>query len=75
MAIKNIIAGGIGFSPGSVKFIPTRGFVSGESIVDPIVDAGQYARMGFSETTYNRLGADETTYNRTGASDTTYARP
>lgn len=42
---------------------------------DPIVDAGQYARTGFSETTYNRLGADETTYNRTGASDSTYARP
>jgi hypothetical protein len=26
MAIKNIIAKGIGFSPGSVKFIPTHGF-------------------------------------------------
>lgn len=26
MAIKNIIARGIGFSPGSVKFIPTLGF-------------------------------------------------
>jgi len=29
MAIKNLIAGGIGFSPGSVKFIPTRGFIAG----------------------------------------------
>lgn len=29
MAIKNIIARGIGFSPGSVKFIPTHGFASG----------------------------------------------
>lgn len=28
MAIKNLIAGGIGFSPGSVKFIPTLGFGS-----------------------------------------------
>ena len=28
MAIKNIIAGGIGFSPGSVKFIPTLGFIA-----------------------------------------------
>ena len=26
MAIKNIIAQGIGFTPGSVKFIPTLGF-------------------------------------------------
>ena len=29
MAIKNIIAQGIGFSPGSVKFIPTLGFAIG----------------------------------------------
>jgi len=75
MAIKNIIAGGIGFSPGSVKFIPTRGFISGEVVADPAVDSDQYARVAFSETVYNRMGADETTYNRTGASDTTYARP
>ena len=26
MAIKNLIARGVGFSPGSVKFIPTLGF-------------------------------------------------
>ena len=26
MAIKNIIAGGIGFAPGSISFIPTLGF-------------------------------------------------
>jgi len=30
MAIKNIIAGGIGFSPGSAKWIPTLGFSSSE---------------------------------------------
>lgn len=28
MAIKDIIAQGIGFNPGSVKFIPTLGFSS-----------------------------------------------
>lgn len=28
MAIKNIIASGIGFTPGSVKFIPTHGFIA-----------------------------------------------
>jgi hypothetical protein len=28
MAIANIIAQGIGFSPGSTKFIPTLGFIS-----------------------------------------------
>lgn len=32
MAIKNMIAGGIGFSPGSVKFIPTRGLIAGEAV-------------------------------------------
>ncbi len=29
MAIKNLIAGGIGFGPGSVKFIVTRGLSIG----------------------------------------------
>jgi len=33
MAIKDMIAGGIGFSPGSVKFIPTRGLIAGAAIV------------------------------------------
>ena len=32
MAIKNLIARGVGFSPGSIKFIPTFGFESGEPI-------------------------------------------
>jgi len=33
MAIKDMIAGGIGFSPGSVKFIPTRGLIAGPEII------------------------------------------
>ena len=33
MAIKNIIAKGIGFTPGSVKFIPTHGFSIGAAPV------------------------------------------
>ena len=33
MAIKDMIAGGIGFNPGSVKFIPTRGLISGAAIL------------------------------------------
>ena len=32
MAIKNLIAGGIGFTPGSVKYIPTLGFSTGTLI-------------------------------------------
>lgn len=33
MAIKNIIAGGIGFTPGSIKFIPTLGFSIGVGVM------------------------------------------
>ena len=33
MAIKDMIAAGIGFNPGSVKYVPTRGLVA--SIVIP----------------------------------------
>jgi len=33
MAIKFIIAKGIGFSPGSVKYIPTHGFTIGIEII------------------------------------------
>ena len=32
MAIKNIIAKGIGFSPGSIKYIPTHGFSIGSVV-------------------------------------------
>lgn len=35
MAIKDIICSGIGFNPGSVKFIPTRGFISGAEAAIP----------------------------------------
>jgi hypothetical protein len=37
MGIKHIICGGIGFSPGSVKYIPTRGFISGDTPAPPVV--------------------------------------
>ena len=33
MAIKNIIAQGIGFSPGTLKWIPTHGFCIGAAAV------------------------------------------
>ncbi len=44
MAIKNIIAGGIGFSPGSTKYIPTLGFDIGEppAPAAPVVAAPVY---------------------------------
>lgn len=34
MAIKNIICRGIGFSPGSISYIPTLGFSVGEEVVE-----------------------------------------
>ena len=45
MPIKNIIAGGVGFSPGSVKYIPTRGFTAGDVV---IVLAGSLVCGGLS---------------------------
>lgn len=46
MAIANIIASGIGFNPGSVKFIPTRGFIAGTVIVPPPVGPGSSGGRG-----------------------------
>ncbi len=36
MAIKNIIARGIGFSPGAVEFIVTHGFIAGAVVIPSI---------------------------------------
>ena len=40
MAIKDMIAAGIGFSPASVKFIPTRGLISAAVVPRPEVSGG-----------------------------------
>jgi len=32
MAVKFIIAKGIGFSPGSVKYVPTHGFLASAAV-------------------------------------------
>ncbi len=37
MAIEDIIAKGIGFSPGSVKFIPTHGFATAAVVAESVV--------------------------------------
>lgn len=37
MSIKNIICRGIGFSPGSVKFMPTFGFSVGATVIPTII--------------------------------------
>ena len=51
MAIKDIIAPGIGFTPGGVNYIVTRGFDNGPAaaLAQPV--AGGLWRMGL-----NRLG-------------------
>ncbi len=45
MAIKNIIAMGIGFAPGSVKFMPTLGF-SISAVTVPTKPGLEYASFG-----------------------------
>jgi len=54
MAIKNIIAGGIGFSPGSVKFIPTRGFIAAAVVAAtiPTHDPNARFRPGYAPFTF-----------------------
>ena len=75
MAIKDIICGGIGFSPGSTKFIPTRGFIASSAVADPIVDAGIYARMDADSTSLARVDGEQTNYPRQFGETSTYARP
>jgi len=59
MAIKNIIAKGIGFSPGSVKFIPTHGFIAGAAF-GALYTNTPGARVS-SETVAARTTQDEVT--------------
>lgn len=47
MAIKNLIAKGIGFNPGSISFIPTHGFESGAAIASVI---GRFVAAQVTET-------------------------
>jgi len=37
MAIKDIIAKGVGFTPGGIKFMATHGFAIGEEVVGTTV--------------------------------------
>lgn len=53
MAIKDIIAPGIGFSPGSVEYIVTRGF---DSAAGSVVVNGQRIRAGVVIGTQVREG-------------------
>jgi len=40
MPVKHLISPGIGFSPGSVKFIVTRGLLAGAAVVEAPVEGG-----------------------------------
>ena len=67
MAIKNIIAKGIGFSPGSPKYIVTHGFdIGSPPIVSEITDASlQYtARERITDYTATDRLADFTLESR-----------
>ncbi len=50
MAIKDLISPGVGFAPGSVEYIVTRGLDAGAAAVEPAPLGGLF-RMGL-----NRLG-------------------
>ena len=69
MAIKHIIAGGIGFAPGSVEYIVTRGFDSSSAVAAAIaslrIDRVSVApRMILNETTaIPRMQVAEVTAN------------
>lgn len=48
MAVSNIIARGIGFSPGSVKYVVTAGFLAGASVaVEEITYTGGWPSYGY----------------------------
>ena len=70
MAIKNIIGMGIGFSPGSVKFIPTLGFTVGAAslvVPDPY-------RPRAAESTGTRSRAADSADVRHRAADSVHTR-
>lgn len=59
MAIKNIIARGIGFSPGNIKFIITHGLNIGVAIVtDEIIPFTVYLNRTVNKDIYIKQTAD-----------------
>ncbi len=62
MAIKNVIAKGIGFTPGSISFIPTHGFSIGVATVTTI--AGVV--LSLRTTRHDVIGLEVQTHNLVG---------
>jgi len=54
MAIKNLIARGIGFSPGSLSYIPTLGFSIGAAIVGPELSKFVHSMSGIQTINHDR---------------------
>ena len=77
MAIKNIIAKGVGFSPTSTKWIPTHGFTISAAIVAAaaIYPADtSMSRIGVADTGMSRIGVANTGMSRVGVADTGMSR-
>jgi hypothetical protein len=55
MAIKNLICLGIGFSPGSVKYIPTLGFIASD-FVTPTGTRVDYTAFGVAGIDFRAAG-------------------
>lgn len=58
MAIKDIIASGVGFSPGSTKFIPTRGFIAAAAGSDDGEGTIVYARASSATSGQVKMSED-----------------
>lgn len=71
MAIKNLISGGIGFSPGSVKFIPTLGFGISSAVLIVITDEdiSIFALADSVDAKFNITESDHARFNLTESGD------
>lgn len=69
MAIKNIIARGIGFSPDSVKFIPTHGFGSSAATAAGFFVERIQTYSGGADRMDGYTGGAELAHGYTGGAD------
>lgn len=71
MAIKNLIKRGFGYSPGSVKFIPTHGFSISTAAIIAITDEGVafFNLTESKDSLFNLTEKDDARINLTESGD------
>lgn len=74
MAIRHVIGMGIGFSPGSVKYIPTLGFVADTGGNPDPGPTTQYRRQSGTSTALSRTADSSASFARQAGASGTYAR-